>query len=147
MGGGKIQITLFTKAPTYTVKNYIGSTFHFEVRIFILCMRCLWQQCYFKIMQCYFYKRKFKRMNLLTSLENKIWINFEKISKGVYIPLPRNILLRGNCFFKWMELSSIEMFKVKVNSRNDRRNCDMFKFNSNDSIAMTSFCSVVDRVL
>ena len=86
-------------------------------------------------------------MNLLTSLENKIWINFEKISKGVYIPLPRNILLRGNCFFKWMELSSIEMFKVKVNSRNDRRNCDMFKFNSNDSIAMTSFCSVVDRVL
>ena len=35
----------------------------------------------------------------------------------------------------------------KVNSRNTRRRCDMFKFNNNDSRAMTSFCFGVDRVL
>ena len=35
----------------------------------------------------------------------------------------------------------------KVNSRNTRRKCDMFKVNNNDSRAMTSFCYGVDRVL
>ena len=33
----------------------------------------------------------------------------------------------------------------KVNNRNIRRSCDMFKVNDNDSRTMTSFCSVVDR--
>lgn len=35
----------------------------------------------------------------------------------------------------------------KVDSRKTRRRYDMFKISNNDSRAMTSFCSGVDRVL
>ena len=35
---------------------------------------------------------------------------------------------------------------LKVNNRNTRRKCDVLKVNENDSRAMTSFHSGVDRV-
>ena len=38
-------------------------------------------------------------------------------------------------------------YTFKVNRRNTRRKCDMFKVNNNNSRAMTSFCSGVDRVI
>ena len=34
----------------------------------------------------------------------------------------------------------------KVNSRNTKRRCDMFRVNKNDGSAITSFCSGVDKV-
>ena len=69
--------------------------------------------------------------------------------------LPGDILLRGNPLYKWMRLGFILNIKrsdqenkyiSKVNSRNTRTRCHMFKIHNSDSRAMISFCSVVNRV-
>ena len=66
--------------------------------------------------------------------------------------------LRGNPFYKLVKLGFMFYLKtisnikrsnpenkymLKVNTRNTRRKCDMFKVNNNDSRTMTPFCSSV----
>ena len=91
-----------------------------------------------KIYPWIIYKWRSKKV-LFTHSNSEIFLkSWKKKSKGLCMLFRGDILLRGNPFYRSMELG--------FNSGNTRTRCHLFKINNKDSRAMISFCLGVDWV-